>query len=65
MAEIQKALCPAAGSHDSQVVPDPHRAKSNVKIAEADPEQTQPRPKHVAPIEAADTAISLVTCRSE
>ena len=43
---------------DSHVVPDAHRAKPHVKIGKPDPEQTHPCPKHVATIQAADTAIA-------
>src|SRR5207244_13521233 len=51
--------------NDPEVVPNSHRAKAHVKIGEADPEQTQPRPHHVALIQAGDAAIRLKRrCRS-
>ena len=40
-------------------MPDADGAKAHVKIAEADPEQTQPRPKHVAAVQARNTAVTL------
>ena len=42
-------------------MPDAHRTKAHVKIAETDPEETHPRPEHVAAIQTGDTAISLIT----
>ena len=48
---------------NSPVVPDAHGAKAHVEIGEADPEQTEPRPKHVAAIEAAHATIGLVAGR--
>ena len=44
-------------------MPDSHRAKTNIKVGKAHPEQTEPRPKHVATIEATDAAVSVVACR--
>src|SRR5205807_9208525 len=48
---------------NSPVVPDAHEARAHVEIGEADPEQTEPRPKHVAAIEAAHATIGLVAGR--
>ena len=45
-------------SEEPEIVPDAHRAKANVDIGEANPEETQPRPKHVALIEAADAVVA-------
>ena len=42
-------------------MPDAHRAKSHVEIREADPEQTEPCPEHVAAIEAAHARVGAVT----
>src|ERR1051325_1429587 len=36
--------------NDSEIVPDSHSAEPDVQIREANPEQTKPRPKHVAAI---------------
>ena len=45
-------------SEEVEVVPDAHRAEADVDVGEADPEETQPRPHHVAVIEAADARCS-------
>ena len=42
-------------------MPHAHGAKAHVKIAETNPEETHPRPQHVAAIKTGDTAISLIT----
>src|SRR5437667_51012 len=39
------------------IVPDTHRAESYIKISKADPEQTQPRPKHVPAIQTTHTGV--------
>ena len=38
-------------------------SQAHIEIGEADPEQTHPRPEHVAAIETTDTAIGLVAGR--
>ena len=40
-------------------MPDAHRTEPDVDIGEADPEQAQPRPKHVTPVQAAHARITL------
>src|ERR1039457_5204021 len=40
-------------------MPDAHRAKSDVYIGEADPEKAQPRPEHMATVQAAHAGITL------
>jgi hypothetical protein len=42
-------------------MPDAHGTEAHIKIGEANPKKTHPRPKHVATIQTGDTAISLVT----
>src|SRR5439155_19894423 len=49
--------------NNSEICPDSHRTEPHVQIGEADPEETQPRPKHVPAIQASDTSVSAVTGR--
>jgi hypothetical protein len=48
--------------NESNIVPDPHRTEAHVEIGETDPEQTQPRPKHVAAIETGHARVSTIAC---
>jgi len=41
-------------------MPDTHCAQTHVKIGKADPEETQPRPKHVAAIETGHARVGAV-----
>src|SRR5438477_4532356 len=49
--------------NDPEICPDSHRTKAHIEIGETDPEETQPRPKHVPAIQASDTSVSAVTGR--
>src|SRR5204863_125192 len=40
------------------IVPDSHSTEPDVKIGKADPEQTQPRPKHVPAIQTTHTGVA-------
>src|SRR5437773_2164359 len=50
-------------SNNSPICPDTHRAEPHVKIGETDPEQTQPGPKHVAPVETSHASVSAIARR--
>ncbi len=41
-------------------MPNSHRAEPHVEVRESDPEQTQPRPKHVPTIETTDAGIGAI-----
>ena len=47
--------------NDSPIAPDAHRAKPHIEICEADPEQAEPRPKHVPAVEAAHACVGAIT----
>ena len=47
-------------SNDSEIVPDSHCAEADVEIGEADPEQTQPCPEHVATIETGHARVRTI-----
>src|SRR5882724_8142764 len=44
-------------------MPDTHRAQAHVEIGKDHPEQTKPRPKHVAAIETGHARVSAIACR--
>src|ERR1700757_434979 len=43
-------------------MPDSNRAQAHVEIGKTDPEQAQPRPKHVAAIETGHARVSAIAC---
>ena len=47
--------------HKPHIVPDAHRAESYIEISKADPEQTQPRPKHVPAIQTTHASVGAIT----
>src|SRR6188472_2608859 len=46
--------------NDSEIVPDAHGTETHIKIGEADPEQTHPRPKHVAAIQTTYASVGAI-----
>ncbi len=48
---------------DPKIVPHAERTKAHVKIGETNPEQAEPRPKHMALVETSDAGIRAITCR--
>ena len=44
-------------------MPDAHRAQTHIQVGETNPEQTHPRPEHMALIKTTDTAINSITGR--
>src|SRR5205814_5940302 len=46
---------------DSPICPHAHRTESHIKIAKADPEQTQPRPEHVPAIQTTHAGVGAIT----
>ena len=42
-------------------MPDAHCTESHIKIGKADPEQTQPRPKHVPAIQTTHASVGAIT----
>src|SRR5262245_65749934 len=46
-------------SDDPQVVPDAHRTKADVEVAEANPEEAGPGPVHVPAIDAARAVVCV------
>src|SRR6266480_1601804 len=50
-------------SQNSYIMPDARRTKPHVEVGERHPEETQPRPKHMAAIETAHAAVGLLAKR--
>ena len=48
--------------NDSEIMPDAHRTEPHIEIGKANPEQTQPRPKHVTPIETSHAGVGAIAC---
>ena len=46
--------------NDSKIVPDAHGTEPHIQIGEADPEQTHPRPEHVAAIQTTHASIGAI-----
>src|SRR4026208_1268738 len=46
---------------DSEIVPDARGTEPHIQIGEADPEQTHPRPKHVAAIQTTHASVGAIT----
>src|SRR2546430_12510243 len=51
------------GLKNSHIMPAAHRTKPHVEVGERHPEETQPRPKHMAAIETAHAAVGLLAKR--
>ena len=46
--------------NDSEIVPDAHGTETHIQISEADPEQTHPRPKHVATVKTTHAGVRAI-----